>query len=47
MRKPGVMLGGVMLLCVMPMSIRMAAKTGAQNTRRVAILAARLIDGKS
>jgi imidazolonepropionase-like amidohydrolase len=46
MRKPGVMLGGVMLLCVMPMSIRMAAKTGAQNTRRVAILAARLIDGK-
>lgn len=47
MRKAGVMLGGVVVLCVMLMSIRLAAQTTAQNTRRVAILAARLIDGKS
>jgi imidazolonepropionase-like amidohydrolase len=47
MRKPGVMLGGVVLLYVMLVSSRLAAQTTGQNARRVAILAARLIDGKT
>jgi imidazolonepropionase-like amidohydrolase len=47
MRKPGVMLGGAVLLCVMFMSIRLAAQATPQNAPRVAIRAARLIDGTS
>jgi hypothetical protein len=47
MRKFGVILGGVMLLCVTLVSNRLAAQTTGQNARRVAIRAARLIDGKS
>ena len=47
MRKLGVMLSGVVLLCVLLVSNRLAAQTTGQNTPRVAIRCAMLIDGKS
>jgi imidazolonepropionase-like amidohydrolase len=46
MRNLGLILSGVVLLCVTLVSNRLAAQTAGPNTRSVAIRAARLIDGK-
>jgi imidazolonepropionase-like amidohydrolase len=47
MRKLGVMLSGLVLLCVLLVNNRLAAQTSGPSTHRLAIRCARLIDGKS